>query len=122
MTFPLSLLTEVLGGTSGVYEWMCNPNPGCSVDAILSEAANWTISSKYGEDLGSEVSIEKTKFPVQYYLSQPVEGQYRVQISLVILGVVVACNATKALCMLPTIRRQQSQPLVTLGDAIESFM
>ena len=67
-------------------------------------------------------SEEQFTQPIQYCLSQPVEEQCQVQVSLVILVIVVACNTTKALCMLLTIRCQKSQPLVTLGDAIESFI
>lgn len=102
-----------LGDTS----WMCgyDDEVDCSVNAVLDQAANWTIPDQSTE-------FQPTYFLVQYCLSQPVEEECRVQISLIILGIVIACNATKALCMLLTIRHQKSQPLVTLGDAIESFL
>ena len=120
-TGTIFLVTEVLGGFNGNYDWMCSDQASCSTDAFLPEAANWTISW-YEEVLVSKGSTEQLNNPVQYCLSQPVEEQCQVQISFVILSVVVACNATKALCMIFTIRRQKSQPLVTLGDAIESFL
>ena len=116
--FPI---TKVKSGIHSDYDWICSGPPGCSTDAVLSEAANWTLSSHYGEASISKSSKQST-LPIQYCLSQSVEEQCHVQISLVILGVVVACNAMKALCMLLTIKCQKSQPLVTLGDAIESFI
>ena len=45
-----------------------------------------------------------------------------VHFSIVIMGVVMACNFLKALCMLLALRQQKSRPLVTLGDAIEEFL
>ena len=121
-TETLFLVTEVQSGIYGNYDWMCSGQPGCSTDAVLSEAANWTLSSEYGQVLLSNGSKEEFRQQIQYCLSQPVEERCQVQISFIILGVVVACNATKALCMLLTIRCQKSQPFVTLGDAIESFV
>ena len=120
-TGTLFPVTEVQSGFYGNYDWMCD-QPECSTDAILSEATNWTLSSGYGLLRTSNGFREQFNHPIQYCLSQPVEERCHVQISLIILGVVVACNATKVLCMLLAIRRQKSQPLVTLGDAIESFM
>ena len=106
-----------LGDTS----WLCGgmsqmtefDSYNCPVNAVLGQAANWTLID--------ETTTGQT-YPVQYCLSQPVEEECRIQVSLVILGIVIACNATKALCMLLAIRHQKSQPLVTLGDAIESFL
>ena len=119
--FPV---TDVLAGLIVNYEWMCmgEYQSGCSVDSILSEPGNWTITPMLGQVPLLNNSIEHFNQPIQYCLSQPVEEQCQVQISLVILGIVVACNTTKALCMLLTIRCQSSKPLVTLGDAIESFI
>ena len=114
--FPV---TEIQSDISGYYDWMCGDQPGCSTDAILREAA---LSSYFEPVILSNGSNLQFNHSIQYCLSQPVEQQCQVQISLIILGVVVACNATKALCMLFTFRCQKSQPLVTLGDAIESFV
>ena len=113
----------VSAGNLAGYDWMCmgSSKPVCSVDSISNEAGNWSLTPLAGQVSLSNGSREQFNQPIQYCLSQPVEEQCQVQISLVILGVVVACNTTKALCMLLTIRCQKSQPLVTLGDAIESF-
>ena len=122
-TGTIFLVTEVWAGLNENFGWICTTNfqSGCFTDAASSEAGNWTVSYMPGQVPVSNGSIEQFDHPIQYCLSQQVEEQCHVQISLVILGVVVACNATKTLCMLLTIRCQKSQPMVTLGDAIESF-
>lgn len=130
-TEMVRLITDVPGLGYGKPDWMCDVHDqttypsGCSVGSLLSEAANWTLFFRIEPDSDNGIdpgSVDWMERKVQYCISQPVEEQCRVQISLVILGTVVACNTIKALCMLLTIQSQKSQPLVTLGDAIESFM
>ncbi|KAI9884895.1 MAG: hypothetical protein M1823_003302 [Watsoniomyces obsoletus] len=55
-------------------------------------------------------------------LSQRVEEQCRLQFSVVILLVVIACNLIKLGCLLWTTMRINQPALVTLGDAISSFL
>ena len=123
-TGMIFLIMEVLGGFHGGHGWICGANfqPGCSTNAVSREAENWTLSYENGRVWLSNGSYEQFNKPIQCCLSQRIEEHCQVQISLVILEVVIACNAIKALCMLLTTRCQKSQPLVTLGDAIESFI
>ena len=96
--------------------WLCGDSVSiifygtCDTSAILAEAANWTIG------------IEDNDFPIQYCLSQPVEGYCTLQFSLWIIVIVIICNITKLACMMMLLLRQQAKPLVTLGDAVESFL
>ena len=131
MTGMVRSIMDVPGLGYGEPDWMCDVYDqthypaGCSVQSLLNEAANWTIFFRVGHDSANGLDLGSEGWmggKVQYCLSEPVEEQCRVQISLVILGAVVACNAIKALWMLLTIRYQKSQPLVTIGDAIESFL
>ncbi len=115
-TEMIILLLDSRSNELGDVSWMCDEYQDCTVNDAIDQAANWTIYAN------TDALPQSTTYPVQYCLSQPVEEQCRVQISLVILSIVVACNACKALCMLLTIRGQKSQPLVTLGDAVESFL
>lgn len=95
------------------YSWICSSLTGVAIcDTTPVIAKNWTV-------LGSESYVF---YPVQYCLSQPVEEHCRLQLSLVIMFIVIACNVIKALCMVLILRHQKSPPLVTLGDAIESFL
>lgn len=82
-----------------------------SIKYILQRAASWVVS-----DDGSDL------YHVQYCLSEPVEERCRVQFSMVIMSVSILCNFLKALCMLLTLRLQYFRPLVTPGDAMESFL
>ena len=59
---------------------------------------------------------------MEYCLSQPVQERCTVQLSLMIMAVVILCNAVKLSCMILLLWQQKSAPLVTIGDAIESFM
>ena len=88
-------------------DW-CDPN----VIIANKHAAGWTLSA-----------YDKTEqYTVQYCLSQPIVERCKVQFGLVIMSVVIVCNFLKGLCMVLTLWCHKSQPLVTLGDAIESFL
>ena len=101
------------------YAWLCSrsSNPtysyaGCDVGHTLKNALSWTLSDNSNSHF----------WPIQYCLCQPVSERCQVHFSIIIVGVVMACNFLKALCMLLALRRQSSRPLVTLGDAIEEFL
>ena len=101
--------------------WVCgdftllSASGACDTSAVLAEDANWTI--------GIEIRVGTwTTFPIEYCLSQPVEGQCTLQFSLLIITIVIVCNITKLTCMIMLLLRQQAKPLVTLGDAVESFL
>lgn len=94
------------------YHWTCNTSgveligPDCFVNA-----AEWSIESH----------------PIEYCLSVPVEGNCELQISLPILIIVLTCKFAQALCMIlvfwmPFSRDPYSTPLLTLGDAVATFL
>ena len=101
--------------------WLCdneykNYDLSCNTSALLTDAANWTINIRRG---GSEPT---QAVPIQYCLSQRVDGHCTLQFSLLIITIVIVCNITKLACMIMLLLRQQAKPLVTLGDAVESFL
>ena len=59
---------------------------------------------------------------IQYCLSQPVEEQCKTQFSLDIIITVLLCNLVKVFCMGTIVWKQDSEPLVTLGDAVSTFL
>lgn len=61
-------------------------------------------------------------YPVQHWLSQRVEERCKIQFSLVIMAVTICSNLIKMGCMLLTLWFHRFRPLVTIGDAIESFL
>ena len=106
------------------YIWICYnyqkdrpkhyPGVWCDPNSIIQKKqdTNWTISGY----------ADGKNFPIQYCLSQPVIERCKVQFGLPIMLAVIGCNLMKCLCMLLTLWWQGSPPLVTLGDAIESFL
>ena len=59
---------------------------------------------------------------ISYCLARHVEPHCETQFSIVILVIVVMCNVLKVGCIAITVFRSDLQPLVTLGDAIASFL
>ncbi|PUU77998.1 hypothetical protein B9Z19DRAFT_1127492 [Tuber borchii] len=54
--------------------------------------------------------------------SEITDGKCKVQFSLGIMIVVICCNLVKACCMITAVVRSREPTLVTLGDAIDSFL
>lgn len=110
------------------YWWLCSayvnltgPDGwGCDLNGLSRYSSNWDLSEYRPEDweYGSEGSL----LPVQYCLSKTIDEHCRLQLSLIIMCVVMFCNLIKALCMCLVLRLPKSPPLVTIGDAIESFL
>lgn len=77
------------------------------------------ISSRSSGATGQSPPIAAS---VQYCLSQPVQERCKFQFSLPIMVVVISCNLIKAICMGFMAWKRDKAPLVTLGDAIASFL
>ena len=123
-TEPMLLAREVTGfDTTGSIsqDWMCSAYPSlqCNVNELRAKASHWTLNDTV---LLGPHDLYSQQYPVEYCLSQPVQERCKVQLSLVIIAVVILCNAIKISCMLVVIWKQKSAPLVTLGDSIESFI
>lgn len=59
---------------------------------------------------------------VEYCLSEPVPDICRLQFAVPIMVVVLSCNFVKLLCMAFTVWRCKEFNMVTLGDAVGSFL
>ena len=90
-----------------------NPLKSC----ITPSTAEWSIPFIF-----SSSSPETQQLSIQYCLSQPVPEQCKLQFSLAIMIVVIICNIVKAVCMGLIAWKGDPEPLVTLGDAISSFL
>ena len=99
--------------------WLC-PGPlgnlvgGCDRSWISSMVANkrpWVLTLSTGE-----------KVLVRGCKSEIVEERCKVQFSLGIMIAVICCNLVKACAMIMTVVRSREPTLVTLGDAIDSFL
>ena len=123
-TYPAYVYSYDGYNSDGVAPWICGdsmyPFEGdtCDTSVILTKAVNWAINI---EVYRAGDAYYRT-VPIQYCLSQPVEQRCTTQFSLLIIIIVIICNITKLACMIMLLLRQQAKPLVTLGDAVESFL
>lgn len=92
--------------------WFCG-YPSCDTRNI-TKGANWRICGLQN-DYDNCVDIN-------YCLSQTVEEHCKLQFSGAILVVVIVCNFCKMTIMGYIAWKRPSEPLVTVGDAIASFL
>ena len=59
---------------------------------------------------------------VKYCKVKTVEGKCKLQFSITIMAVVIVCNVAKLMCMVYAIFNIKEDTLVTVGDAISSFL
>ena len=79
----------------------------CNIKQQIKDAATWEIAG----------------YRISYCLSKIVmEQKCKLQFSSYILIAVTVANAVKAICMFLAFFRAKTEPLVTLGDAIQSFL
>lgn len=102
-------------------DWICSAYAGlsCDLNSIEAQASSWKLNDTLSL---SPKDLYSVQYPVEYCLSQPVQERCTLQLSLVIMAVVIVCNAVKLTSMVLLLRQLKCAPLVTIGDAIESFM
>jgi len=105
------------GGPSG-SRWMCldseQSSHKCDTNEVASKVASglpWLVTP----DGGEEVEVRGCK-------SEITKEKCKVQFSLGIMIAVIVCNLVKACCMIMVVVRSREPTLVTLGDAINSFL
>lgn len=102
----------------------------CDPAGIIANSQEGIVNiSQVAERLPSDyMPSQNTYFPaldesdIQYCLSKSVEEHCKLQFSLAIMIVVIICNLIKTVCMSIIAWKQDPEPLVTLGDAIASFL
>lgn len=82
-----------------------NNNKTCDIGKKAVEASTWHMNGR----------------PILYCLSQPVEEHCRLQFSVDIMAIVIACNIVKLIIM-GLIVWKPPLNLVTVGDAMASFL
>jgi len=93
--------------------YLCTSFP-CNSSELASNVTSglpWWVKLTTGE----EVEISGCK-------SERIAEKCKVQFSLDIMIVVICCNLVKACCMVTAVVRSREPTLVTLGDAIDSFL
>ena len=115
--------------------WMCSnltngASQSCNTSALLADAATWSVYGTLNNNLmgliyesGCPSWNPDEMFHVDYCLAQPTLEACSIGVALNILIVVLVCNAIKALCLFWTsIRVLDFEPLLTIGDAVASFL
>lgn len=95
--------------TSDTYDWICYgdlDSAPCDPDKAAAKADEWVVQRQ----------------PIDYCLSRKNEEHCRLQFSVIIMVVVILCNLVKTICMIITVWKERAGTLVTLGDAISSFL
>ena len=119
-TFDNTLLgmLRVDGSNYPQGRWMCPVPPGgssvCDRGQVSLMAANkrpWVLPLSPSE----EVEVRGCK-------SEVTDERCKVQFSLGIMMAVICCNLVKACAMIMTVVLSKEPTLVTLGDAIDSFL
>lgn len=103
------------------------PTDICNTSEIFVTPKNWLIDLYEPPYPDRDETLPWPPEPadricIQYCLSVPVEEHCELQVSLAIIIVVIICNLIKVICMSIIALSQDTEPLVTLDDAIASFL
>jgi len=99
---------------AGVHRLYLQASFACNPSVLTSNVARglpWRVELTTGR----EVEISECK-------SERTAEKCKVQFSLEIMIVVICCNLVKAICMVTAVVRSREPTLVTLGDAVDSFL
>ena len=133
-------------GDDNGYSWMCQGYSGkiplggtCNIDELIVNATEWhrwqplyqagindpnsigRFSTSAGA-LRTDIGTGNGYLPIQYCLSRKVDEHCTVQFSITIMCIVIVSSAVKAISMVTFLLFQDEPPLVTLGDALQSFL
>lgn len=87
--------------------------------------ASWTCTPPFESSMCQNSTADHFQilaYPIDHCLSRMKAEKCQLQFSLPIMIIVIICNLTKAICMLLTLRHRFATPLLTIGDAIDSFL
>ena len=117
--------SSLLVPTDGICTWGFYGTT-CNLSEVTSNPQNWSASIPhvtghlFDSPLPTQMPLIETN--IQYCLSKRVGEHCTLQFSLAIMIVVITCNMLKTICMSIIAWKQDPEPLVTLGDAIASFL
>ena len=112
------------------YNWICSApefrpehdRTPCDLNPVLANLDRWTYSTTTIIYTNSSNGSSLSNAPIRYCLSQKVEEHCQLQFSVSIMAFVIIANFLKICCMVYTLWSLRTPTLVTLGDAISSFL
>jgi hypothetical protein len=99
--------------------WVCGTSLGDNMTLLPLPISDFDCSISVALSNDSWYMADQL---VEYCLSEPVTDLCRLQFAVPIMVVVLSCNLVKLLCMLFTVWRCNEFSMVTLGDAVSSFL
>ena len=118
-TFSWICGAEAFSDAEDDYVWECDAS---YLDSFAATSANRWIPGEPKYD-GATSYGDQQNLTVSYCLSELVPELCKVNLVPIILGVVIVCNAIKIAAFLGTLWiSQRKKPLITTGDAIQSFL
>lgn len=117
--FPADITTKY-----DPFAWICdNPNVVNQTDACCENEWGFVPCPKITPKLLDVADQWSTGgFDVDHCLSEPVESQCHLHFSLILMAVVLAFNVLKVISIAYVTFRLGEAPLVTVGDALQSFL
>ena len=107
----LYLLVNAGGRPSSQTDlWFCDKHLNSNGYCNVGEAAN------------AEDSIAVYGAPIDYCLVQEIDEKCMLQFSVPVMLIIIVGNLTKSVCMVLVLLEGGSRPLLTVGDAIASFL
>lgn len=95
------------------FTWICEfdldaelNNGDCNINKASNSAQRWNFRGHQ----------------IEYCLSQPIQEFCTLQFGLPIILIVIICIVGKMIGMISIVLKEKSEPLITLGDAISSFL
>lgn len=110
-----SSTTDFISDAPYAYDWVCNGNREvwlneygyvCDLKKALAKADEWVVGNQ----------------TIDYCLSRKAEEHCKLQFSLIIMIFVITCNVVKLICMIVIVWKEREATLITLSDAISSFL
>ncbi|KIW27128.1 uncharacterized protein PV07_06897 [Cladophialophora immunda] len=118
-------VTQYVNGDVNAFDWICTTDDNMKYKVDIPLGFNGGIRpcetwvSKI-EAIASE--WQPYNFDVEYCLSERVTERCSYNGNIPIVAIVLACNAVKIAGMLFVAFRLEDNPLITVGDAVESFL
>ena len=121
----LILITNYSNLTTSLYNYQpyldsqlyCEAGGLDTSNCAFSPASHWELINQ-----NAPYTSEILPISLEYCLSRPIEEHCKLQFSLAIMIVVITCNLIKTICMSWMAWKRDPEPLVTIGDAIASFV
>lgn len=120
-----------LDGTRWACEWLTfERRNGCITRDLVANvrAHGWKspgltdIRNSDPNGTSSDCDSQEAMFEIDYCLAQYTLEECVIFVATPLLAVVVACNFVKLACLVVTFFGLRFTPLITIGDAVESFL